>query len=465
MSHDSFIHQLLKQRNQSNIEFRASYDVTGTAATVCAFLNADGGWIVIGHSGKEALGIIDEIAEKVDALQNCFMECISPQPLIDVRTDQFDELQMILINVIKGARQPYSFDRAYYIRKNKESVPVNPDDLSILMRASNGFDSSWEKMTALSAEIEDLNRDEIERTITEAERYGRGKALPERVDEFLNYFQLADHHQLKNGAVLLFARDPGRYLPQCRIRITAIPHGKSGSKFSDSLIIEDNLFVAFSRIQEYFIRTFPLLSEFHSDHWDRTNREKYPVDALDEAILNAMVHRDYGDFSGEITINIYPEKMEIINSGEFPPDIIKGKNQFKEHHSVLRNPTIAHMFWLRGKIEKIGRGLNLIRNRFTEQGLKTPEWTTQSGYTKLTLFSEPAKINLTGRMLHFLREKRIGDYFQREEYQEFFNGDISEKTARNDIAKMFEGNWIKRVGSGPMTGYVRTTKELPDTAG
>ena len=117
---------------------------------------------------------------------------------------------------------------------------------------------------------------------------------------------------------------------------------------------------------DYFKKNNPIVSEFHQDSPLRTDREKYPFAALDEAIVNAMVHRDYGDMSGEITINIHKDKIEIINSGEIPSDIITKKNKIESHHSVLRNPTIAHMFFLRGKMEKLGRGLSLIKKQFDE---------------------------------------------------------------------------------------------------
>ena len=244
-----------------------------------------------------------------------------------------------------------------------------------------------------------------------------------------------------------------------------MPYGKTGSRFEDTLLIEDNLFGAFNRIQDYFIRNLPMVSEFKHDNWNRINREKYPLEALDEAVLNAMVHRDYADLSGEITINIYNDKIEIVNSGEIPSDIISGKNKIREHHSVLRNPTIAHMFYLRGKIEKLGRGLSLIRNKFSEFGLRLPEWTCQSGYTTLTLFGTHKEAELNQRMIKFLLSLKSSDRFTREEYEKFFAGKISERGARNDIAKLLEGKWLNKLGEGPQTMYVRTNKELPDIAG
>ncbi|MBA7582783.1 hypothetical protein ES708_24720 [subsurface metagenome] len=187
------------------------------------------------------------------------------------------------------------------------------------------------------------------------------------------------------------------------------------------------------------------------------------MDALDEAVINAMVHRDYGDVSGEVTINIYPDKIEITNSGEIPSGILKGKNNFEIYHAVFRNPMIAHMFYLRGKMEKKGRGLPLIKNRFIEYGLKTPEWITQNGYTSLTLYGIPKP--LTDRMIGFLKKLKIGEQFSREDYENFFEGKISEKTARIDISKLLDRGWLSRIGEGPSTKYIRTNKELPDITG
>ncbi len=209
----------------------------------------------------------------------------------------------------------------------------------------------------------------------------------------------------------------------------------------------------------------PIVSEFYQDSPLRTDREKYPFAALDEAIVNAMVHRDYGDMSGEITINIYKDKIEIINSGEIPSDIITKKNRIESHHSVLRNPTVAHMFFLRGKMEKLGRGLSLIKKQFDELRLKSPEWTFQSGYTKLTLFGIKEEIKINDRMVHFFSEMNPDNAYSSEDYMEFFMGEIKERTARTDLQKLTEGGWVKKIGDGPQTKYLKTSKKLPDIAG
>jgi len=269
---------------------------------------------------------------------------------------------------------------------------------------------------------------------------------------------------IKNGAVVLFGKEPAKFLSQCRIRISVLPEGKTGSRIEDTKIIENNLFQAFNRVQDYFLKYNPLIGLFTEKDWDRKSQLKFPNDALDEAIVNAMVHRDYGDISGEITINIYKDKIEIINSGEIPDDIITGKSKIKPHHSVLRNPTIAHMFYLRGKMEKLGRGLTLISDRFVEYGYRKPEWTFQSGYTTLTLFSKAAEIQLNDRMKEFINQYKES-IFTRQDYEDFFKGTIAEKTARNDLSKLIEMGVLTKTGQGAVTKYERTEKKLPEITG
>jgi len=238
--------------------------------------------------------------------------------------------------------------------------------------------------------------------------------------------------------------------------------GKTGNKYEDTEIIEDNLFASFNRVHDYFRRNIPIASEFKKDNWDRISVEKYPSDALDEAIVNALVHRDYGDISGDITINIYSTKIEIINSGEIPTGIIDNK-VIKPHHSILRNPAIAHMFYLRGKMEKLGRGLTLIKERFKERGFQDPEWTFLNGYTTLTLYGIPKPIEVNDRMVIFIKKLNIGEDFIREDYERFFK--ISEKSARLDISKLVAGKWIQKVGEGPSTKYLRLDNDLPEITG
>lgn len=465
MSAKIFIKELISQQQHNSLEFKTGWNVEAILKTICAFLNTEGGWIIVGHSEKELIGLTDITEQKVDELKQNALENIFPQPLIYIQLETVNEKSIVLLNVLKGSRQPYSFQKKYFIRKGSQTLEASPDDVSLILRSSNQYTSSWEKLTTVDAKYNDLSENEISATIVAANKLGKTKSLPESPKDILSYFQLIDYTAVKNGAVILYGNEPTKFFTQCRIRITNMPEGATGDNFSDIEIIEDNLFVSFNRVMDYFKKNNPIVSEFHQDSPLRIDREKYPFAALDEAIVNAMVHRDYGDMSGEITINIHKNKIEIINSGEIPSDIITKKNRIESHHSVLRNPTIAHMFFLRGKMEKLGRGLSLIKKQFDELGLKSPEWTFQSGYTKLTLFGIKEEIKINDRMVHFLSEMHPDNAYSSEDYMKFFMGDIKERTARTDLQKLIEGGWLKKIGDGPQTKYLKTSKKLPNIAG
>lgn len=419
MSVNSFIKELLDQKDHSQIEFLKDINTNSIIRLICSYLNGEGGWIIVGHTGVKLVGLSDIDDNTLNNLKNNVNKRIFPQPLIYIQQDVLDNKNIILINVLKGARQPYSVDNKYYVRSGKVTREASPDDISRLLRSSNEYTSTWEKLSSIDATFNNLDKDEIQKTIIEGNRLGKGSNIPDEMEGFLSYFQLADYNSVKNGAIVLFGIHPIEFLPQCRIRITIMLSGKIGNKYEDTEIIEDNLFASFNSVHDYFRRNIPIVSEFKNDNWDRISIEKYPSDALDEAIVNALVHRDYGDISGDITINIYSSKIEIINSGEIPTGIIDNK-VIKPHHSILRNPAIAHMFYLRGKMEKLGRGLTLIKERFKERGLQDPEWTFLNGYTTLTLYGIPKPIEVNDRMKIFIMKLQIGEEFIREDYERFF---------------------------------------------
>ncbi|MCX6249395.1 MAG: putative DNA binding domain-containing protein [Bacteroidetes bacterium] len=465
MSRENFISVLIQQKENIQIEFQREYDPLKIIKTICAFLNTDGGWIIVGYSEKQILGISGDVDAKVNELKSGIDELILPQPLIYVISETYQRKVVLLINVLKGTRQPYSFEGKYYIRKGAKSVVADPDDIGLLLRKSDEFTSTWEKQTVIDAVFDDLDLEEIQKTISDSEKFERGKNLPKDPVNFLSYFQLYDFNSVKNGSVALFGNDPGKFLPQCRITITVMPYGKTGSHYKDSLIIDDHLYKAFEQVSNYFKQQLPLVSEFMHDDWNRIDRKQYPLDALDEAIVNAMVHRDYSDISGEVTINIYRDKIDITNSGEIPEGILKSKNSFEIYHAVFRNPMIAQMFFLRGKMDKKGRGLLLIKNRFLEFGLKAPEWISQNGYTSLTLYGIPKSVAINERMFDYLKKLKTGDQFSRDDYEKYFKDQISEKTARIDISRLVESGLLSKRGVGPSTKYTRTNKELPDITG
>lgn len=468
MEQNEFIRALLKEKEGEQLALFESVKLDDIGKTVCAFLNTKGGRVLIGFDEKAKHIHYENLDEHYNQLRKFIYTEIEPESLIGIRKEDWENSQVIIIEVIEGTKKPYSLNNRTYVRKGSATKVADDNDMSNLIRSRRHDEYSWERSLALEATLEDLDIDEIKNTIERSNNLGRSSKFNlEEPTTFLSNFQLFRNNQLTNAAIVLFAKEPTYFLPQCRIRIIEFGKSKTSDRYENTVIIESNLFKAITEIQSYFKKNLPIISEFSDTDWRRQDRLKYPLKALDEAVINAMMHRDYSDVTGEVFIGIYPDKIEIINSGELP-ESLKDRDLKKSHRSIPPNPGITHIVYLCGLIEKVGRGTVLINDQFEEYGLEQPHWISKNGATTLTLHGVPKRpktIELNERMITFLQVWKIGDQFDRDEYEKFFLGNISEKTARNDISKLYKGRWVSKIGDGPTTKYFRTNKELPDIAG
>ena len=177
-----------------------------------------------------------------------------------------------------------------------------------------------------------------------------------------------------------------------------------------------------------------------------------------------MMHRDYSNVSGSATISIYPDKLEITNYGELPKEL-KTSDLKRNHLSLPRNPDIAHVSFLRGWIEKIGRGTLKIVEDCKEAGMREPRWTSKSGFTTLTFFGaknkgkQVATEDMNERQLKLVLAIEPGQSLTIAGYLNFIGIPITDRSARNDLALVVQGGWFKKQGKGRNTCYVRTEQK------
>ena len=171
---------------------------------------------------------------------------------------------------------------------------------------------------------------------------------------------------------------------------------------------------------------------------------EYPPDAIREAIVNALVHRDYR-VSGNIRVGIYDDRVEITNPGELleplTPKMLK-----KEHESILRNPLLANAFFLTRDIEQWGRGTNKIVNWCVGHGLKEPDFEEIGGGFMvkfhapeeiLALVPDKTKVDLRELGLNERQVEALrlmvngGQVFTNKRYREMFR--VSRETATRDL--------------------------------
>jgi len=450
---NSFVEMLLSQKHlPSPVKCISRPDTDTIAKTICAFLNAQGGWIVIGvDDNHNYVGIKDvEIESKI---QYEITNNISPLPLVYVQKESYKSERIILITVIKGSLQPYSYKNKYYISRDNAVVLPSSDEISRLMRDSFSIKSGWESIANLYADQEALDDELMDLIYHRGLSSGRLAKSGNGLQSILSELQLLNSYEIKNGAVALFAENVRNFLPQCRVRIQMMSKGKTADRFDDSIMIEGNLFYILNETMIYFKERLPKQSLFLEGKTTRIDDYIYPMDVLDEAISNALIHRDYSDSFDEVTIFIYSDKIEITNSGRLPDKLIKSKNEVLPHGSVLRNPLMAEIFYIAGEMEKTGRGMALISSRMKAMGKKLPEWTSSNNRTILTIYNKTGKVVLNERIENFLSSRSHGNVFSKTDYIEFFEKQPSKVTAQNDIQSMLSLGLCEKIGNGPSTKY------------
>lgn len=383
MKTEQLIKNLVKQGESDQLEFKEVVKKDAVAKALCAFLNASGGTVLIGvKDDGQIVGL--ENAELHEAeLKQFLFQAIIPEPAVTVSTETVGKKEILSIKVWEGSKPPYLFNGEIFFRKGSSTVKASSAQISKLIAERQKTEMHWERQTALGGDLDDLDDFEIRKTIQDLTRYGRGKLFSEKeVEEFLTYYSLYRDGHLTNAAIVLFAKEPARFLPQCRIRLTVFKGGKTSESYNYDKLFEGNLFRNIDEVLQFFEVNIATSSKFSDKKWHRED-VSYPKLAIREGLMNALIHRDYADISGTVHIAFYPNRLEISNSGLLyggysPRDLAKN------HLSVPRNPTIAHICFLRQMIEKIGRGTVMMIEDCEDKGFGKPKWTTDANATTVT---------------------------------------------------------------------------------
>ena len=448
----SFIENLLVQKGDFSLATFAQYDAERVMETACAFLNHRGGWIVVGI-GDDGQVMDIHATEVVSDLQMRAATEIKPLPLLYVHEEPYKGRNVVLLTVMKGGLPPYSYKGCYYVEQNGRVLEPDKDDIGLLLRNSS-LVSGWERATHVDAEWEDLDEGLMSKVVKAGHATGRLDAKTDTPEKLLGGLGLRDVGYVKNGAVALFAQEAATLLRQCQLRIQVMLGGKTASRYEDTCTLKGNLFSLLDHVHDYFEHRLPMASAFSDVDWNRKDGNVFPLEVVDEAVTNALIHRDFSDVSGEVLIYIYRDRMEVDNPGEMPKDLVRRKSEVLPHISSPRNPLMAELFFIGDKMEKTGRGMKLIHDRMEELGMRLPEWESRGGRTKLTVWRTPFERKLNERLEIYLGANKDLKVFTKGEYLAWFKGDISDRTAKNDLALLVQKGKAIKAGSGPATRYV-----------
>jgi ATP-dependent DNA helicase RecG len=354
-------------------------------------------------------------------IESAIRNSISPLAPFSMNVFTYHNRPIVLINVWPGGNKPYSYKGIIFTKENRNTIVATNDQLGSLNTERKNSEFHWERQTVLGAELEDLDINEITETL---QRYIIDK--PEQrgidVENFLFRLGLIKGGSLTNSAIVLFGNNPTRFLPQCRMRITIYERNKDTNTFLFDRLLEGNLFRNFNtayEILETYIKKSTVIDGIYR------NEKGLPRLALREGLMNALVHRDYSLISGNLSVEIFSDRVEITNSGELLSQI-KVADLKKEYGSYLRNPDIAKVCFIRGLIEMLGTGTIRMITDCKNNGLSEPDWISENNITKLIFPGLTHQITSEGANDELISERFRNDF-----------GTISERF-RNDFGTISE---------------------------
>jgi len=236
------------------------------------------------------------------------------------------------------------------------------------------FDASF----CRNAVLEDLDNEKITRFLGLARR-GRSFPLPEETPplEVLTHLNLLDKGRPTHAAVLLFGKKPQRFLINSEVRCAHF-HGFEVEKPIPSYqVYKGTVFDLVDQAKDFVLSKIDLWTGDRSQGFQVPTAYEIPQEAVAEAIVNAVCHRDYTS-NASVQVMLFKDRLEIWNPGSLPPNLTLEKLR-GPHASVPANPLLAEPLYLTKYIERMGTGIRDMIDRCKDAGLSEPEIRIDSG--------------------------------------------------------------------------------------
>jgi len=443
---------LIAQDESETLEFKKSTGQLSRAIeTLTAFANTKGGTVIF---GVDEVGFVvgQLVADStIREISNQIIEAISPRIYPSVTVDEVDGKRVLIITIPEGVSKPYVTRDHPFKRVGSTNQAMSREEFERLLLERNRHRLPWDMEINEQAVISDLDDELIRRfvrTAQEARNLGVSEHLP--LDEILRGLDMLKDGSLTNGALALFGKRPQSRFIQLHARAARFKD-TSKDEFIDNQRFEGNLFELYDRIQRFISSHLRIAGKVARDFGLRSDTPEYPLDALREATVNAIIHRDYYDPSGFTEIAIYDDRIEIWNNGLLPAGI-SFSDLLKPHRSILRNPLIAKAFFLNGAIESWGRGTLKILELCQKAGLPEPEYSENSGGVEVKLL-KPVEKRAVPQTLTETQQKILA-YFESHE-----TARVSEIAASLGITKRAVQKNLKELE--PMVEWVGKSKNDP----
>lgn len=399
--------------------------------TLSSFSNQDGGGIIVfgldEKQGFETVGVYD----LQDLQKSVTEQCNQMEPAVrGVFTfAEYEDKNICALEVpsVELVERPCYYKGAgkvkgSYIRVEDADLPMT--DYEIYSYESYKKHVHDDEREVERIDLSYMDREILDKYIVEKKqaKLKFSKLNEEQIYEMLN---IKRDERFTLAAVMNFALYPQGVFPQLGITAVVVPGysigelGNLGERFIDNKRIEGTISEMLEEAMVFCKRNMKIKTIIDSETGKRNDRTEYPINAVREAILNALIHRDYSVHTEgtPIQINFFTDRLEIHSPGGLYGRMTV--EQLGKARPDLRNPTLATMAESLNQAENRYSGIPTIRMEMKEYGLPEPEFKNERNEFVVTLYNkeiEQKKICLTleDKIVEFCKEPK-----SRKEIAEF----------------------------------------------
>jgi len=443
--------ELLEDYEKENVEYKTSLSlINDIMVAISAFSNKKGGIILVGVKDDRNVVGVDIGRNTLENLANNIRRWTDPQVFPFIDYSDVNGKTVIVIEVPESANKPVFFRDKAFIRVGRSNQRLSSAEIRSLITTENNV-VSWDEQVLEDVGIDEIDENKLRTFLKEAKARRNIDLDPKLpIEGALNRLKLCKNGKLTNAAILLFGLEPQRFVLQAVTKCARFK-GINTKEFDDMRTFEGSIIDqrddALRFAEKYIKRSARIEGS------DRVEEFEYPMEAIREAISNALCHRDYR-INCKVQLRIFDDRIEIWGCGPLPDPLTVDDLKI-DHDSILRNPLIAECFFKIGFIENWGTGTERIISFCLDNGLPEPIFEIKSGSLVVTI-NKFKFVDFEGELNE--RQRKALDYLKvngkitNREYRELNN--IQRAMTIKELNDLVNKGLIMALGKGPSTYYV-----------
>ena len=327
---------IISQGESDKVEFKLSFGVKAIIS-INALTNTDGGILLIGVSDKQKIVGVDISKESIQTWLNEIKQKTEPSIVPDSKLITIDGKKIVVFSITEFPIKPVAYQGRYYTRRNNSNHLLSVDE--IVEFRFNSLNRSFDSF-GVQTTINELNKVALSR-FSELVKETNKFHFTNNLEIDLDKLGLINHGTITRAAELLFGNH------QTTIHLGRF---KTTTTIIDDTIIKLPLVLAVEEAMTFIKKNIQVKYEFTGE-LQRKNRWQYPLQAIREILLNAIIHKNYQDAT-DVIVKIFDSYIEISNPGSLYGNLsieLLNTDQYLPKH---RNRLLAEAFYLMGEVEK-----------------------------------------------------------------------------------------------------------------